>query len=98
MLAIILLIFLGVISAYVFDKLYLQDRFNRISLPADDEVVVLDRERLSMMLDKSELYGNLKRTHEIHRSRLMSRTADRRHHLAQARNRGGGQGVLPEGE
>jgi hypothetical protein len=95
---ILLLIFLGVVIAFVVDKLYLEDRFHRVALPSEDEVMMLDRERLTKMLNKSQLYENLRRTHEIHRGRSMSRHTHRRAHLAQAGDAGNGKSVLPPGE
>lgn len=99
MISIILLILLGGMIAFVIDKLFLEDRFNRIALPSsDDDVIVLDSERLVKMLNESKLYEDLRRSHEVHRGRSLPRSTHRRNHLAQARNRGGGQGVLPPGK
>lgn len=98
MIEIALLIFLGVVLAYIVDKLYLEGRFHRIALPSDEDVTVLDREPLTKMLNKSELYESLRRNHEIHRGRSLPRHTHRHHHLAQTRNRGDGQGILPPGE
>lgn len=98
MIGILLLIFLGVVIAFVVDKLFLEDRFHRVALPPEDDVIMLERERLAKMLKGSQLYEDLRRAHEIHRGRSLPRHTHRRPHLAQAGDRGGGQGLLPPSE
>lgn len=98
MIVIVLMIILGVSLAYAADKLYLEDRFHRVALPPNEDVFLLEREPLTKILNRSELYESLRRTHEIHRGRSLPRTAHRRSHLAQAGDRGDGKGILPPGK
>jgi len=99
LLVIVLLILFGVLLGYAADKLFLEERIRNVSLSAKDEdILVLEREPLSRILNQSQTYEALRRTQEIHRSRSLPRPDHRKHHLAQAGNGGDGQGILPPGE
>lgn len=98
MIEILLLIFLGVVLAFIADKLFLEDRFHRLSLPKDDDVIILEQETLTKMLNESKLYEDRRRAHEVHRGRSLPRHTHRRTHLGQAGDRGDGQGILPPSE
>ena len=98
MLEIILLI-IGVSLAYAADKLFLRERIRQVALsPKDEDLLVLEQEPLTKILNRSETYESLQRTQEIHRSRSLPRASHRLDHLVQAGDRGDGQGVLPPGE
>ncbi|NGX54180.1 MAG: hypothetical protein K1000chlam4_00905 [Chlamydiae bacterium] len=96
MLQIILLILFGVFLAYAVDKLYLEERFRRLSpSKRDEDLLVLEREPLVKILRQSGSYETLRRTQEVHRGRSLPRPSNRDHNLVQAGDRGDGQGVLP---
>lgn len=93
------LILFGIALGYAVDKLFIEERVRNVSLSAKDEdILVLEHEPLSRILSQSETYETLRRAQEVHRGRSLPRPHHRGHHLAQAGDRGDGQGVLPPGE